>query len=82
MVKIRVSGTKEAVNVLFDSLGDLPEHGVLKTDALTLAYSAAFSPFTAASATYCQHALFCLHGADSVSGFTGFYSLKKASIFA
>lgn len=29
MVKIRVSGTKEAVNVLFDSLGDLSEHGVL-----------------------------------------------------
>ena len=29
MVKIRVSGTKEAVNVLIDSLGDLSEHGVL-----------------------------------------------------
>ena len=29
MVKIRISGTKEAVNVLFDSLGDLSEHGVL-----------------------------------------------------
>ena len=74
MVKIRISGTKEAVNVLFDCLVDLSEHGVLKTDALTLAYSAAFSPFTAASATYCQQALFCLHGADSVRALLGFTS--------